>query len=144
MAKEEAQLEELALGWLASMAGPESAQNPEEEAGASVSATSEALAQDKARVVFAETAPELLAAMREPLGRCAGAAVIVATPTSGWVVVGKYMEAARDLDGMYKKRGGVPWRPDEDAGDHSRRQSLGSALADPGEGKGLWPGRAPS
>ena len=88
------------------MATPGAAQ--QEEADASVSATSEAIARDTARVAFAETTPELIAAMREPLGRCSRAAVIIAAPTSGWSAIGNYMEMARDLGNLYKDGTGCP------------------------------------
>ena len=92
------------------MASPGAPQ--QEEADASVSATSEAIARDaiardKARVAFAETTPELIAAMREPLGRCSRAAVIIVAPTSGWSVIGNYMEIARDLGHLYKEGRGA-------------------------------------
>ena len=97
-AREEAQLEELESGCLASMATPGAAQH--EEADARVSATPEAIARDTARVAFAETTPELIAAMREPLGKCSRAAVIITAPTSGWSAIGSYMEVARDLGNL--------------------------------------------
>ena len=88
--------------------------SPQQEgADASVSATSEAIARDAiardtARVAFAETTPELIAAMREPFGRWSRAAVIIAAPTSGWSVIGNYMEMARDLGNLYKDGTGCP------------------------------------
>ena len=99
-AREEAQLEELESGCLASMATPGAAQQEEADASVSDSATSAAIARGTARVAFAETTPELIAAMREPLGKCSRAAVIIAAPTSGWFVIGNYMELARDLGNL--------------------------------------------
>ena len=102
-AKEEAQLEELESGWI-SMAPPEGTQD---EAG--VSAASEtALQEDRSRLTFAETSAELVEAMRGPLERCTRAAVVIAAPTSGWGVIGNYMEIARDLGNLYKDGSGCP------------------------------------
>ena len=102
-ATEEAQLEELESGCLASMASPGAPQ--QEEADASVSATSEAIVRDSARVAFAETTQELLGAMHEPLVKCGRAAVIIAAPTPGWSVIGNYMEIARGVGNLYYKEG---------------------------------------
>ena len=95
-AREEAQLEELESGCLASMASPGAPQQED----ASVSATSEAIVRDSARVAFAETTQELLGAMHEPLVKCGRAAVIIVAPTSGWSVIGNYMEIARDVGNL--------------------------------------------
>ena len=100
-AREEAQLEELESGCLASMATPGALE--QQEADDRVSATSEAIARDKARVAFAETTQELLAAMREPFGQCTRAAVVISAATSGWSVIGNYMEIARDLGNLCKE-----------------------------------------
>ena len=100
-AREEAQLEELESGWI-SMA-------PDQKVETSVSAVSEAAMQeDRARLTFAEASAELAEAMRGPLARCSRAAVVIAAPTSGWGVIGNYMEIARDLGNLYKDGSGCP------------------------------------
>ena len=78
------------------------------EAATSISATSEAIAEDQARVAVAETTQELIAAMRAPLRRCTRAAVCIAAPTTGWSVIGNYMDIARDLGNLYKDGAGCP------------------------------------
>ena len=89
------------------MASPGAPQ--QEEADANVSATSEAIARDTARVAFAETTPERIATMRAPLVKCCRAAIIITAPTSGWAVIGNYMEIARDL-GIRRGRGALAAR----------------------------------
>ena len=108
-AKEDAQLDELATGWF-SMAPADGGTQASQESAAGVSAADTAalaaLQEDKARVMFATTSAELMDSMRGPLGNCSRAAVVIAAPTSGWSVIGTYMECARDLSKLYKEGSG--------------------------------------
>ena len=105
-AREDAQLEELESGWM-SKAPVETTEARETEASVSAaSAIETALSKDTACLNFAATSAEFAAIMRTPLHQCSKAGIVIAAPTSGWSVIGNYMESARDLSKLYKDGAG--------------------------------------